>query len=346
MKQKLTDRELSAFSGQLALILHSGISLLEGISILKEDTPEKDGGSILAQVYETLDETGDFTLALKDSGFFPDYFLKMTEIGEKSGTLEEVMESLSRYYANQDALLHNIRDALTYPLVLLGMLTAVLAVLITQVMPVFADVFDQLGIAMSGMAQTVFRMGGLLQKIAAVLLILVIAAAAFALYATRSSKGKEFLLEIFRRIPLSRRVLMQIARSRFSHALALSLHSGLDMNESFSLAAELTDRQLLNDNLTKAGALLEQGNDFGETLRESGIFSGLDARLVSIGFRTGSAETALMQISENSQQEAEETIQQAVGAIEPTLTAFLSILTGIILVSVMLPLLGVMANIG
>ena len=346
MKQYLTDSALSSFSGQLALILHSGISLLEGISILKEDTPEKEEQALLEKVYESLEETGDFTQSLSKSGVFPEYFLKMVEIGEKSGTLEEVMDSLATYYSRQDTLFRSIRDALAYPLVLLCMLTAVLGVLITQVMPVFAEVFDQLGIEMSGMAHTVFQVGGVLQKIAAVLLIFVIAAAVFTLYAIRSLKGKTILLNIFRFVPLSRKVLIQIACSRFSHALSLALHSGLDMEESFSLAAELTDQQLLKTNLTKARELLDQGNDFGESLRQSGTFSGLNARLVSIGFRTGSAETALTQISEDCQSEAEETIQKAVGAIEPALTAFLSVLTGVILVSVMLPLLSVMANIG
>lgn len=346
MKQLLKDRELSAFSGQLALILHSGISLLEGISILKEDAQIKEEQELFQQIYERLDETGEFTLALQESGHFPDYFLKMTEIGEKSGTLEDVMNSLSDYYSRQDSLIRNIRDALAYPLVLLCMLTAVLAVLITQVMPVFAEVFDQLGIEMSGIAQTVFHLGGILQKFAAVLLILVIAAAVFALYATRSLKGKAVLLRILRRIPVSRTVMIQIAVSRFSHALAIALHSGLDMDESFSLASELTDRELLSDSLTKAKNMLDEGNDFGESLKSSGIFSGLNARLVSIGFRTGSSETVLMNISKSCQMDAEETIQNLVAAIEPTLTAFLSVLTGVILVSVMLPLLGVMANIG
>lgn len=346
MKKMLKDNELSVFSGQLAMILHSGISLLEGISILKEDAANKEEQEILHLLYESLDQTGDFAQSLRDSGYFPDYFLKMVEIGEKSGTLEEVLDSLSDYYSRQDSLFCNIRDALTYPLVLLCMLTAVLAVLITQVMPVFAEVFEQLGIAMSGTASAVFHLGGMLQKSAAILLILVIAAALFIVYAVRSSKGRTLLLCILRKIPFSKTVLTKIAVSRFAHALSIALHSGFDLTESFALAASLTDKELFEKSLTQAEMLLEEGSDLSDALKESAVFSGLDARMVSIGFRTGTADTALMQISNSSQKEAEEFIQKAVGAIEPTLTAFLSVLTGIILVSVMLPLLSVMANIG
>lgn len=346
MKKQLKNHELSAFASQLTLILHSGISLLEGVSILKEDAQTKEEQELLNLMYEKLDETGDFSLFLKVTRCFPDYFLKMTELGERSGNLEEVMDALSGYYSRQDTLIKNIRDALTYPLVLLCMLTAVLAVLITQVMPVFEEVFTQLGIDMSGMAHAVFRMGSVLQKSSAVLLVLVIAAAVFALYATRSLRGKEILLKVFRKISLSRMVLFQISLSRFSHALAIALHSGMDMTESLSIASEFADTILLGAGISKSQSYLEEGSDLGNALKDSGLFTGLHGRLVSIGFRTGSAETALFDISESCQKDAEESIEKAVSAIEPILTAFLSVLTGMILVSVMLPLLGVMANIG
>ena len=138
----------------------------------------------------------------------------------------------------------------------------------------------------------------------------------------------------------------RLACSRFSDALSLALHSGLDMGESFTLAAGLTDQKLFQGKMEKAGTLLEEGSDLADSLRDSGIITGLNARMLSIGFRTGSAEDALKQIAVSEQEETDNRIQKAVGALEPTMTAVLSLLTGMILVSVMLPLLSVMANIG
>lgn len=346
MKQILTDSELSVFAEQLAMILHSGISTIEGISILKEDAPEGEGKQILETVYETLEETGDLAEALRKSEVYPEYFLKMTEIGDRSGTLEEVMNSLSDYYDRQSTLLRSIRDALTYPLILLTMLLAVLIVLMSQVMPVFQEVFDQLGIEVTGITDTVFRISGAMQNISIAVLAVVVAAVVCCLPALCSEKGKKTLLNLVSHIPAVRRVSQLLACSRFANALGLALHSGLDMGESFELASGLVSQEQFRDNIRAAGALIEQGNDFGESLRDAGVFTGLNARMVSIGFRTGSAEAALEKISASCQEEADTKIQTAVGALEPTLTAVLSILTGLILVSVMLPLLSVMANIG
>lgn len=346
MKQMLTDNELSAFSGQLAMILHSGISVLEGVSIMQEDMPDGEGRSIISTIYSSLEETGELAGALLASGVFPEYFIKMTEIGERSGTLEDVMSSLSDYYRRQESLTRSIREALTYPLILICMLFAVLIVLMTQVMPVFGEVFEQLGIEMTGVSSMIFRLSGVMQTVATFLLILIVLLALACVLALRSKKGRETLLLILIKLPIGRRVMERLACSRFSDALSLALHSGLDMGESFTLAAGLTDQKLFQGKMEKAGTLLEEGSDLADSLRDSGIITGLNARMLSIGFRTGSAEDALKQIAVSEQEEADNRIQKAVGALEPTMTAVLSLLTGMILVSVMLPLLSVMANIG
>lgn len=346
MKNLLTDSELSAFAEQLAMILHSGISTVEGVLIMRDDTPPGPGKDILDEVYQSLEETGDLSEALQKTEVFPEYFIRMTQIAERSGTLEDVMTSLSAYYSRQSMLMRSIRDALTYPLILLTMLFAVLIVLMTQVMPVFREVFNQLGIEMTGISATVFRISGAVQRVSAVLLVAVVLLVIASLVMLRTGKGAPALISAVTSLPLGRRIMRLLTTSRFCKALALSLHSGLDMGESFELANSLTKHDDFEKSVKQASDLMDQGNDLSSALRDAGIITGLNARMVTIGFRTGTAEIALDQISDNCQEEADVRIQSAVNMLEPALTAILSVLTGLILVSVMLPLLGVMANIG
>lgn len=346
MKQPLTDSELSVFSKQLTMVLHSGISALEGIAIMRDDMPEGDGRKIIEDIYHSFEETGDLAQSLRSSGVFPEYFIKMTEIGERSGTLETVMSSLADYYGRQDVLMRSIKDALVYPLVMLGMLFAILIVLMVQVMPVFRDVFSQLGIEMTGISSVVFHVSNVLQKISVALLVVIVAAALSCVLALRHQKGREKMLSLVVHLPVGRTVADLLACSRFCEALSLALHSGLYMGEGFELAAGLSNLGGFGEKTAKAGALVEEGNDLADSLCKSGIITGLNAHMVSIGFRTGSAESALKDISVDCQDEVDRRIQGAVAALEPALTAILSVLTGLILVSVMLPLLGVMANIG
>ena len=108
MKKQLNRQELSFFFGQLAMILHAGISVLEGILILKEDAPGGEGTEILTDIQESLETKGILWEALKDSGVFPEYAVHMTEVGERCGTLEEVFSSLSYYYEKEEAFIKGI----------------------------------------------------------------------------------------------------------------------------------------------------------------------------------------------------------------------------------------------
>lgn len=342
----LSDNELAVFAEQLSLLLHSGISLLEGISILLEDFPEGPEKQYLTPVLEQLELTGELSSALSSTGQWPDYFIKMTELGERSGTLDDVMHSLSVYYTRRSILHKNIKSAVIYPLILLSMLSAVLFVLMDQVMPVFYQVFRQLGIEISGITASVFYISRISQTIAAVLLLLVITCVIFCMLLLRTETGRKHLLSVLQYIPLIRQIRHLLSCSRFSGAMSAAIHSGLDMSESFDLASSLTEDTVFQQKLESASVLLEEGTEFGEAFNKTGVFTGMNARLFSVGFRSGSADTVLEQISISCQEESEHRIQSAVGLLEPVLTVILSILTGLILVSVMLPLLSVMSSIG
>lgn len=342
----LSDSELAFFAEQLSLLLHSGISLLEGISILHEDLPEGQEKQLFAQLLEHLEWTGALAPSLSEAGYWADYFIKMTELGERAGTLEDVMHTLTVHYQKRSSLQKTIRDSLAYPLLLLGMLSAVLFVLITQVMPVFYQVFRQLGIEITGLTATVFSVSRVSQTIAVCLLVLVLAALLICIPLLKTEQGKKRLLVLIYHIPFVNRIRRQLSCSRFANAMSIAIHSGLDMSESFEIASALTDDSDFQSRIEAAAALLNEGTAFGDALQQTGIFTGMNARMFSIGFRIGSADTVLEQISVSCQEEADQRIQSSVGLIEPVLTVILSLLTGLILVSVMLPLLNVMSSIG
>lgn len=345
-KNQFSKEELSVFSSQLSMILHAGISVLEGISILYEDASDEQEKAILERVNTVLMETGELAPALRASSAFPEYMIQMVEIGDRSGTLDEVLDSLASHYEREDAISRSIHDALTYPLVMIGMLLAVLVVLLVQVMPVFHQVFQQLGMELSGAAQTFYVLGQGLQRYALVCfaLLLVLAAAVFLMI--RLPKGRAFLQDISANIPFIRTISSLLACSRFSGAMSRALRSGLDIDESFHLAADLIDQPDFKEKVALAEQKINEGEEFAEALKQAHVYSGLNARMISIGYRSGASDEALEKISVSCQEEADTRIQNLVSALEPTIVAVLSILTGLILLSVMLPLLGIMSGIG
>lgn len=158
-KTLLTNSELANFTSQMALILQAGISPYEGISIMVEDSDNDKTKQFLSSIEELLNQGETLYTSLQQTNAFPAYALHMIQIGELSGRLEEVMRSLSIHYQRQYENNESIKSAVSYPLIMIVMMFVVILVLITKVLPIFNQVFEQLGTSISGFSKTVLDIG-------------------------------------------------------------------------------------------------------------------------------------------------------------------------------------------
>ena len=190
----LSNAETAAFCSQIAMILRSGISSIEGISIMLEDTTEPEEKRLLESINTMLLNTGSLHLALEDTHAFPDYMIQMVQIGEQAGKLDEVMTSLADYYEKEAALNQTNHNAVTYPLLMIFMMILVILVLVTRVMPIFNQVFAQLGREMSGLSLGILRFGQFLNAHIVVCGIVLVLLAAGAAYLFWTKRGHQLLL--------------------------------------------------------------------------------------------------------------------------------------------------------
>lgn len=126
--------------------------------------------------------------------------------------------------------------------------------------------------------------------------------------------------------------------------MAIALNSGLSPKDSLDMAAKLIDHKMLSKRIAQAKELLED-HDLADSFSQSQIFTGIPSKLLKIGDRTGQTDKVLQNIADRYNQEANERINHLISIIEPSLVIFLAVMVGIILLSVMLPLLGIMTNI-
>lgn len=340
----LSNTEIAAFCSQTAMLLRSGISSIEGISIMLEDSQNADEKELLSAVNDTLMQTGNLTQALEDTHAYPDYMISMVRIGEQTGRLDDVMDSLAVYYEKEDSLAESIKSAVTYPLIMIVMMLLVILLLIMKVMPVFNQVFIQLGSSMSGISLVILNIGQFLNRHIAVFLLILAVLAGMIFYICFSKKRSQNFQSFFGKFKNSRQLYEKISARRFASGMALTLSSGLPPEECLNLTMDLIDDHTFRTRLEKCREELSSGNDFSEVLLSNHIFSGLYARLVSIGGRTGSMEEIMQKIADQYDEDIDVRIAGMIAAIEPTLVIILSVIVGIILLSVMLPLVSIMAG--
>lgn len=337
--------EISAFCGQVALILKSGISSIEGISIMLEDAQSPEDKAFLQVLYDRLLETGSLYTALSDTGLFPHYMLKMVDIGEQTGTMDNVMEHLSLHYAREHSINQSLRHSITYPLIMAGMMVIVIVVLLVKVMPIFNQVFIQLGTEMNGFSKALMDIGNVINRYSLAFIILIALLILFAVFCTQTQAGRKFMGILKYKLPFLRTVQESAVACRFASGMALTLSSGLDTEQSLRLAGALNDDPVFARKMEICYQQLEDGKDLYEAIHAAGIFSGVYARMASLGARTGTMDQVMDQIATRYQEEVDDRINNLLAILEPTLVIILSLFVGVILLSVMLPLIGIMSSI-
>ncbi len=340
----LSNLELAAFCEQMAMVLKAGISVMEGISILKEDAQSPAEKELLDMVYEKVQESGTLAPALEESGAFPEYMCKMTQIGEETGTLDDVLASLERYYERQEAVSRSIRSALTYPLIMIGMMALVIVVLLTRVMPVFQQVFRQLGMEMSGFSRGALLLGNTLSRYAGAFVAVVFVLALLFIWLVKTKSGRNRLEGLGRYFRFSREISDKMAICRFAGGLSLTLKSGLTPERGLELAEELNENRFFGEKLSSCKKMMGEGSSMSEAFRRTGIFTGVYARMADIAGRTGVMDEVMGKLSDQIEDEIDEKIGSFISMLEPTLVILLSVIVGTILLSVMLPLLGILAG--
>ncbi len=344
--KKLGNTELSYFCGQMSMIIRAGISSIEGLYMMSEDseaTPEEK--KLYKDIQRRLEEGGYLHTALEGVGVFPSYMVNMTRIGEETGTLDNVMEALRIHYTREEEIRQSIKQAVTYPIVMSGMVMVVILVLLLQVMPVFRQVFRQLGSEMTGFAGAMFDAGDIIRQYAIVIVAVFAVLMLIIIICLRTEGGRKAGIAFLTHFSFFKKLRNDISTSRFADGLALALRSGFSADFGIEMVAEIIDDKAFVKKIDKCKERLNEGAPFDEALKDAKILSGVPARMMTIGNRTGSADTVMKQISDLSQRNIDNSINNALGTIEPVLIVTLSLIIGAILMSVIFPFLGMVSSI-
>lgn len=340
----LSNTEVSAFCSQMAMILKSGISSIEGVTLMLEESKSTEEQELLTAMQRTLMETGSFHEALVHVQAFPDYMLHMVFIGEQTGKLDEVMGSLAIHYDREASIAQSIKNAVTYPLIMIFMMLLVIIVLITKVMPIFNQVFRQLGSEMTGFSKAILNLGVTMNRYSAVLIAFFAVLILLILYVTKTKRGRAWSGRMTSSFAGTRALAEKMAACRFASGMALTLSSGITPSECLELTSRLTDHPSFGKKLEQCQIQMEEGTDLSQALLSAGVFSGIYARMTSIGSKAGLLDEIMSDIADKYQEEIDQRFTNLIATLEPTLVIILSLVVGMILLSVMLPLMGIMSS--
>ena len=340
---------VSAFCESVAVMHSAGIQMDEAVFLLGENMEDAAFKRACDDVYKELIVGKPLALAMDDSGCFPSHVVDMAGAGEHAGRLENVLWSLARYYDEEDRLYAKIKNAIAYPAALLCVMSAILLFTVIVILPVFVDVYHgltgNLTAGSFGYVNASIIIGWIALGVTLLCTVLVV----LGVLAGRSAAGRQRLLRLFEKAPLTRGPMRQMAVSRFTAALATFVAAGVDTDTAMEKAVAMVDHGNLKSQLEAVRMQMTdpaQAKSLAQAIFDNNVFEPIYARMLVVGTRSGSLETVLASLSDTFFDDSIVRLDGLIDSVEPTLAAFLTVGVGATLIAVMLPLIGIMGSIG
>lgn len=343
---KLAYSEITALCRELALLLHAGIGLADGVFLLCEEESGKMR-TLLEDLGTQMDGGATLSEAMEQTDAFPVSVTGMVHIGEQTGRMEEVLHALARFYEQREASRRQIKNAVTYPAMILLLVLVVIGILLIKVLPVFDEVYASLGSRLTGAAAGLLYAGQILERMLPVLFWLLTAAVLAALLYARCEWLRE-KVAAWNAIHFGDRgISRKFNNAHFAQALAMGLSSALPMEDAVEQAGKLlSDVPGAAARCGQCAEALRNEDSLALAMGSAGFLAPAQSRMLAIGLREGSGDLVMEEIARQLMEHANEALENAVAKIEPAMVLTASMLVGLILLSVMLPLMDIMSTIG
>ena len=346
-KGRLSDAEMGTFFENMGMMVKAGITVSEAVDLLKEETDPADTRmcAALAGMADGLSAGDTFERAVQQSGVFPDYAIDMVGAAETTGRLEDTLFHLSDYYRSEHSLKKTLASAVRYPLILFGLIIALLIVMLTLVFPAFYGVYNNLGGSISSssfryidVSFTICRV--MLWVMVALVVILLICIILWKCGKTSAVRG------LLMKFPTFRRLLDSLDLYRFTSCFSMFLSSGALQEEAMKDSIKVVEGEALKAKLERALAKMEAGESFSQVAYAEKIYDSLNNRMLIPAERSGMLESVLEKLLKNLKGSNEQQISHIANTLEPLLTGVMMVFIGLMLISLMIPLIGIMNAIG
>ena len=346
-KQQLDYLGVSAFCESMGMMMQSGIHTDEAVGLLLSDSKASDG--VLQQglkvMKEQVDKGSSLDEAMKESGIFPDYALQMVKAGGAYGRLEDTLFRLSDYYRDQKTISQKIKNAVTYPAAMLVLIIAVLLVMLVKVLPTFTEVYNKLTGSLSASSYRYIHWAyGFCWAALIVMAVLAVVLIAGLLMWKSGKKGsvEGFLYKL----PLCGELLESLGKFRFTSALGTFLASGEMQDKAVEESIPMTDCKKVEDVLHRCMSRMEEGHSIAQAAYDEELFEPVYGRMFLAGERSGNMESVLERLTKLLEENCTGLVDRIVGIVDPLLSGILMVTVGMALLSVMLPLIGMMNSVG
>ena len=339
--------EMASYFENLAMMMKAGISVSEAAGLLAEEA-ETEGGAIakpLRAIAESLSRGTPLGDAMREEGSFPAYATDMAGVAEYTGRLEDTLFHLSEYYRSEGAMNKTMTAAVRYPVALFLMIIAVLVVMLKLVFPAFYGVYNNLAGSLTSSSFRYIDVSFSVCRIMLVVMIVLVLILLAGILLWRGGK-KETVQKFLMRFPVFSQLLTNLNLYRFTACFDMFISSGEIQDEAVKKSLSVAEEGPVRDKLGRCIERMEQGESFSQAASAEKLYDPVNNRMLIPAERSGMLDSVLQKILRNLRENNENDVSRIANTIEPLLTGILMVFIGLMLISLMIPLIGIMNSIG
>lgn len=336
---KVTTKDLVLFNNQLATMISSGLTLTASLNILTQQIENKKLKKVIAQVRDDVEGGTSFSSALeKHPAVFPALFTNMIHAGETGGALDTILLRLTQFAEQAEEVQSNVKTAMTYPAVILGIAVVVILFLVLGVFPKFESLFKGMHVDLPLPTQILLGSSHWLQKYWLIILISAVAGIVLLGKYAKTKAGKLILDTLLLRVPVFGALLTRVAISRFARTLGTLLSSGVPILQSLRIVQATVGNEAVSKVVETVLEHVNRGESMSQPLRDSRIFPLMVGHMVAVGEEAGTLDTILGKIADFYDKEVDATVKRLSSVIEPILLVFIGGMVGLVALSLFLPM--------
>ena len=332
--------DLIVFTKQLVTMVRVGIPMTQAFAILKDQTVQPRLRRLAGIIRDDIEAGSSLSAAAgKHSKVFSPLFCSMIEAGEASGTLPEVLDRLLYLIEHEAQVKAEIKTAMRYPFIVVGVLGVAFLVMVGFVIPRFVSFFDKQGLDLPLPTRMCITMSEILTGYGVWIALGTIGSGLlFHRYFNRTDPGRLIRDRSLLAIPLIGPVLVKAAMSRFASIFAILQSSGVLVLDSLRILTETVGNAAISDEFVKVRELLEEGHGIAGPLSSSSYFPPMLVNMVKIGEESGRLDEMLRHVSEHYDVEISYTIKKMTDAIGPLLIISLTVIVGFFALAIYMPM--------
>jgi type IV pilus assembly protein PilC len=338
--QAVTPREIAIFSRQIAVMMQSGVPLIQSFDIIASGQTNPTFKKMLNDIKMDIEGGSTFAEALsKYPVQFDELFINLVRAGESAGVLDTVLDTVANYKERIEAIKSKIKKALFYPAAVIAVAILVSSILMIFVIPMFKSVFEGFGAELPAFTQMLINASEFMTAYWWMLLLGGVGSGYSFVYAQRRSHAfARFLDRMYLKLPVIGLILHQSAISRFARTLAITFRAGVPLVDALDTVAGATGSVVYSEAVKRIRDDVSVGHQLNLSMRQVNLFPPMVIQMTAIGEEAGSLDSMLVKVAEFYEAEVNNAVDALSSLLEPFIMVILGVLVGGMVIGMYLPI--------